>query len=433
VTDRSRWSGLVLYLIGASLVLAASGVHNRLAAGEWVLTTANAGQNVYLGNNALNVSGEYQWLPFVDANPKHEQRDFEREAERRTGRPMSPREVSGFWFGQAWSWIRSQPGDWLRLGWMKLRVYWGAFEVPDNLDYYFYREGAPVLRLPIPGFGLVAPLGLLGALLALGRRGWPRLLLVYLVVYSLSVVSFFVFSRFRMVMMPALFVFAGHGAVELARRFRTARRPGGRRPALTAVGLLLALLCFVNLPVRAIGYSWSYRIASAIGLPTREETTALAHYNLGLVYAARAREEQDAQAWLGRAEQELSRALELDAGRVQFHVELGKVLARQQRNEEAIERYLAAERITPGDYRIAHSLGLLSRRLSDLAGAEEAFRSALRLAPRHAASAVQLGEVLLLMDRPAQAAEAFRRALGVAPNDARARAGLQAALERGGS
>jgi Flp pilus assembly protein TadD len=37
------------------------------------------------------------------------------------------------------------------------------------------------------------------------------------------------------------------------------------------------------------------------------------------------------------------------------------------------------------------------------------------------------------MDRPAQAAEAFRRALGVAPNDARARAGLQAALERGGS
>ena len=72
--------------------------------------------------------------------------------------------------------------------------YWGAYELPDNLDLYLYRESAPMLRLPLPGFGTVAPLGLLGALLALSRRGWPRALLLFVAVYCGSVVAFFVLS-----------------------------------------------------------------------------------------------------------------------------------------------------------------------------------------------------------------------------------------------
>ena len=76
--------------------------------------------------------------------------------------------------------------------WRKTRSFWGAFEIPDSLDYYLYRTTAPVLRLPVPGFGLLAPLGLLGAVLSWRRRGWPRMLIVFTVAYSGTVILFFV-------------------------------------------------------------------------------------------------------------------------------------------------------------------------------------------------------------------------------------------------
>ena len=71
------------------------------------------------------------------------------------------------------AWIRDHPGRWLRLLWVKARNFWGAYEVPDNLDYYLYRGDAPVLRLPLATFGLVAPLALAGAWLLRRRPGWP--------------------------------------------------------------------------------------------------------------------------------------------------------------------------------------------------------------------------------------------------------------------
>jgi tetratricopeptide (TPR) repeat protein len=249
--------------------------------------------------------------------------------------------------------------------------------------------------LPAPGFGLVAPLGLLGMLLAWRRPGWPRLLILFVALYSLSVVSFFVFSRFRMAMMPALFVFAGYAVLELARRarqaFGTQRQLG---PLLRVVALLLVLLALVNLPVRARFDSWSYRLARAVRLPARAETSAQAQFNLGVAYAAAAKEQEEPAPLLLLAEEQLRESLRHESGFATVHIELGKVLARQGRDREAIELYLVAERLEPGNYLIQHALGLLYRREGDLAAAEQRFRRALRLAPGHAPSARRLEEVL---------------------------------------
>lgn len=416
-------------LLGCGLVLGTTAVRNRAVGGEWILTTSNAGQNFFIGNNPYNTTGEYAWLPFVDPDPGDEERDFAREAERRAGKPLSPRQVSAFWFSEAFRWIRAHPGDWLRLTWRKSRNLWGAYEIPDNLDFYLYRASAPVLRLPVPGWGLVAPLGLVGACLAWRRRGWPRLLLLYLASYALSVVLFFVFSRFRTTMAPALFPLAGHAAVELARRGREAWTPPrkGWPAALRAWGLLLLFVGFVNLPVRATADSWSYRLASFAGLPVRLETSATAHYNLGLSYAAEAKDAADPAALLGLAEVELRLALEQGARYAKVYVELGKVLARQGRDREALAVYGQAAVLEPGLYSTHHAMGLLYRRLGDPPSAEQSFRQALRLEPRHVASVVRLGEVLLDQGRPADAAVTFRYALELDHDNRSARAGLERA------
>jgi Flp pilus assembly protein TadD len=143
----------------------------------------------------------------------------------------------------------------------------------------------------------------------------------------------------------------------------------------------------------------------------------------------RAGESDDEVALLERAEAELREAVR-EEPLSRHHVELGKVLARQQRNDEAIASYRQAAELEPVNYRIHHTLGLLYRRVGDLPLAEASFREALRLEPRHVASAVQLGEVLLEEGRASEAADVFRYALQYRPDDRRARDGLAAAEAR---
>ena len=125
--DRRRWSQASALVAGAALVLALPAAHNYVVSGELILSTANAGANFYIGNNPTNESGEYQQLPFVKPNPKYEQQDFRREAERRSGRSgMSDRAISRFWFAESWEWIRSEPTAWLGLMWRKLHCFCGS-------------------------------------------------------------------------------------------------------------------------------------------------------------------------------------------------------------------------------------------------------------------------------------------------------------------
>jgi len=430
LSSRSRRLEAAALLLGAVAVLVLPAAHNYHVGGQFILTTANAGQNFFIGNNPSNNTGEYQQLSFVDPNPKYEQRDFEREAERRTGTDLSDSEISRYWFAESGDWIRSDPLAWMKLLWSKVRAFWGAYEIPDSLDYYLYAEYAPLLRLPLPGFGLLAPLALLGALLSVRRRGWPRLLILFTLVYTATVVLFFVFSRFRMVTAPALYVFAAYAAVRLVQVWRDAVAERRFRVPLIATALLLFFFVFVNLPVRAVSHSLGFRLARSLGLPVIEETTANGRFNIAVVYAAVAKEADDPEEWLRRAEDELNIAIELDPRIKKFRVELAKVLARQERNDEALEAYRRAEDLDPTDYRIHHGTGLLQRREGRLREAEEAFRRSLLLQSRYAPSAIQLGEVLLELGENDEAARAFAHALRLRPDDPAAQAGLRAAGER---
>ena len=375
-----------LFLAGAAIVLAASAARNRRVSGEWILTTTQAGQNFYLGNNPANVEGECDPPPFLRTNPKYEEADFAREALRRTGLAMTPAERSRFWFGEGLAWIRAHPADWLRLTWRKLRNFWGAYEIPDNIDLYVYREWAPLLRLPLPGFGTVAPLALLGVALGLRRGGWPRALLVFLGVYAAAVVLFFVLSRYRLAAMPALFAFAALAVVELGRRVREAL---GERARIARLLLPagLGVLCFavVNVPVRRPAGDPLFRLAAAIGLPTRAASVANEHFNLGVVYAR--------EGDLVRAEAELRRALAEEPGRATIEVELGKVLARAGRTSEAIAAFERAAELEPWQPLIFHTLGILHRRAGDLDAAESAFSEALRLDPGRAETRRELDDL----------------------------------------
>ncbi|TMA68990.1 MAG: hypothetical protein E6J69_06645, partial [Deltaproteobacteria bacterium] len=151
-------------------------------------------------------------------NPHFEEADFRAAAEAQAGRSLAPREVSRFWFAQAFQHMREHPAFAARAMFCKLVLFWNDFEISDNQDQYLLERDSWVLRLPLLGFGGIAPLALLGVIAT--RRREARLLCGFVLLYCGSVVAFFIFSRYRIQVVPALLPLAAVGAAELVARIR---------------------------------------------------------------------------------------------------------------------------------------------------------------------------------------------------------------------
>jgi len=121
---------------------------------------------------------------------------------------------------------------------LKFMNLWHWYEVPNNLNFYYFREHAPALGQMLVSFLVVGPLGVLGFLLMSRRpgRSWP--LLVSVVTTIATVVLFGNCSRYRIVMVPALMVMGGYALGEM---LSWLARGHWRRLALGSSFLLLLL------------------------------------------------------------------------------------------------------------------------------------------------------------------------------------------------
>src|SRR5256885_14970668 len=77
-------------------------------------------------------------------------------------------------------------------------------EIPNVMSFDFYRTRFAALRLFPAGFWLVGPFGLQAAFMSLRRRKEPHLLRASLVLYTVSLLPFFVCDRFRLPVVPIL-------------------------------------------------------------------------------------------------------------------------------------------------------------------------------------------------------------------------------------
>jgi hypothetical protein len=184
---------------------------------ELILTTYQSGANFYIGNGP-GATGTYRAPEFVEANPAREAEDFESEAWRRSGRPLSPAQVSRFWLVEGLAGWRESPGGSSRLLLTKLGLLMHDFEVPDNQDIEFVRVvAAPRLAWGFLSFGGLAPCAILG-LARRDRSPFWWLLMSATILGFCSTAAFFVVGRYRIPWTPGLALLAGAGLVDLARR-----------------------------------------------------------------------------------------------------------------------------------------------------------------------------------------------------------------------
>ncbi|MFI5216402.1 MAG: glycosyltransferase family 39 protein [Candidatus Limnocylindria bacterium] len=159
------------FLLGLALVLAPVVWRNAKVGGEFVLTTAQAGPNFYIGNGP-EANGIYVPLLPGRGDPLYERADAVALAEAARGRKLTAQQVSRYWFERSFEHIRSHTGQWLSLLLRKLRLLLNWYEIPDAEDLYFFEGSSSLLRGlgRLLHFGVLLPLAAAGVALE-GRAG----------------------------------------------------------------------------------------------------------------------------------------------------------------------------------------------------------------------------------------------------------------------
>lgn len=205
---RSLGALAAAWLLGFGLMPGLSMFHNHAVSDGLVLTTAQGGTNFYLANFKGNPWGTSVDPPFSRRIPGQELADFKAEAERREGRSFTDAEVSDYWFKEALREMRDDPKPAALRVLRKFLILTNRHELTPNLSYDFFSTHYSILlKLPLPAFWLAGPLGIAGLILGLRRRE-GRLLALYILSYSASLLVFYSYGRFRHPLVPALLVFA---------------------------------------------------------------------------------------------------------------------------------------------------------------------------------------------------------------------------------
>jgi hypothetical protein len=161
---------------------------------------------------------------------------------------------------------RHSPVTFAELMGRKLKMLFHDYELPNNKNFLYYREHAPVLRIGFVGFGLILSLALFGLHAAWKRETRPWLLFATILTAAAPMLIFYVLARFRAPLTAALIPFAALGAVTLADWIRERRW----KPAAIAGGLVLvtAIILFRPLPghmrpIRSADYRVAFRTFGA--------------------------------------------------------------------------------------------------------------------------------------------------------------------------
>ena len=422
-------------LAGLAIVLLPVAARNKLVSGEFHLTTSQFGPNFYIGNNET-ASGIYQPLRFGHGDPRYERQDATELAELATGRTLTPAEVSRYWTGRAFEYIRTQPRDWLELMGRKVMLAWNASEVADTEDQLSYADWSTVLRMTgrFWHFGILAPLAVFGIWVTWPRRAELGLLYLMPAAYVLALVAFAVMARYRYPLVPFLILFAAAGVAH-------AGRQAPPRRLVSGLAATVVFAVFANWPMYSMAEMRGIteanvatelqaqgRLDEAIALYraalARDPNDALTYSNLGTALAA--------SGQLDEAVVQYRRALELAPNDADSHYNLGNALMAQGRTADAADRFREALRIEPGLPEAHLNLGNALAALGLIEEAAAHYRQAIALRPDGVEAVNNLGLLLGAQGRLDEAIALFRRALSSDPGFADAHMNLASALDQAG-
>ncbi len=434
--ERSGYSGAFavgIFGLGVALALAPVTLRNRVVGHDWVLSTYQGGPNFYIGNNP-QANGIYSALKESREGPPWEEEDAVSLAEQAQGHKLKSSEVSSYWFHRAIGFIREHPQSFVKLVWTKLTLLWNAQEVPDYIDITEAAQEYGILNLPGFSFSVVGPLGLLGFVLLLLKRRWDpatSLLAVYVGGAVLSATLFYVFARYRMVLIPFVILLAAFAMDSLWDQ--TARREWSSTGC--ALAALAAMAVWVNVAwVRPYTQGVTYQteatlyseagdfehavtairraIAASPTQPSPRLFLAKTYQRLGNKEAAIQAYEQTLDVITRRNDPSL------ESLRREARMALSLLYAQKGDKGRAGAILREESATTPDSFEALVALGNGFQRAGQMQAAEEKYRKALGIQPRNPVVLNNLANLLRDQGNFDEAEALYERALAEAPNNA---------------
>jgi tetratricopeptide (TPR) repeat protein len=384
-----RKAGLFLAMLLLALLPAT--LMNAFSCHCFVPINYTDGFNLYLGHFPDADGVSYRFPAGIASGPEQEERDTTALASRAEGRTLSPAEVSAYWRQQAWMAIQANPWHEVTLAKNKLLGLIRQTETFDNYDLAFLQATFPtLLNAPLATFALTAFLAPIGAFLAFRRRSRTvKALLSFAGFYALSLILFYVTTRYRQPLLLFLFPLAGAALPELIRALR-ANAIERFAPAL-ALGLVFGGLSF-----------WPS--------PPQDDLTA---YDWGMLAMVEVEQKHDVAAL-----QAVQKALAHDpltAGGTTF-IKGSIALERLGRPDDAKRLLRQGATFYPNDAALFYEQGRIDAATGDLAEADRAFAKAIAINPAYLLASYARALLLMRNERWNEAAELVQRALTIDPN-----------------
>ncbi|MBI5058177.1 tetratricopeptide repeat protein [candidate division KSB1 bacterium] len=340
---------LGVWLVGLALPIVPVTAANYVRGHEFVLIATQGGVNLWIGNNPES-TGILSVLPGYGST--WTMQDAELQAERETGRQLRSGELSDFYADKAWRFLLSHPWDSFRFMIHKTALFCNRFEISNNKHILHFSALSPWLPwLIYLNFGVLVPLSLLGGWVT-RREAGTRLLVGMVAAYAVSVILFFVTSRFRLPAVPWLCWLSGIGVAWSVSVIR-----GGRTRRLLPLTLLIpgCALAYLNLwQLREAPEGWARSMEGNAYLKLNQLDSARVCFSDGLRDG-----EQPARDALN----------------------LGVVFYRKQRLDSARYWYETSLRYDPHNPQAWNNLGTVQEMLGDTAGAFASYRRAIQERP----------------------------------------------------
>ncbi len=319
---RGDWRRPLLLLAGTILIIAPISIRNHRVSGDPVVLSYQGGLNLWIGNHP-DADGMSAVLPGFSSWRND---DVEALLAGELGRNPGPSEQDAWFRAKALKSMGENPGAMIRLLAKKTWLFLQGYEIRNNRDLYDLRTRSAILGLPLPDFGLVLPLALLGVWVAGRRRRELAPVLWFAATSAAAVILFFVCARYRLAAWPALLVLAGIGGAGLIEP----GIPGRSRIVRAAVLITLVLAARID----------------PIGV--RSPDPAQPRYQVGNVHARLGH-------W-SEAEAEFVNALQISPGFSEARHHLGALYLRRGRPADALPHLRQAVDGMPRSFRARRSL-----------------------------------------------------------------------------
>ena len=349
---------VMITTLGLCLSMGPFALRNYVIAGEFALTTHQAGFILYMSHSGKSI-------PFASTIPTEQQTQFEIEASRRAGRKLSGGESSAYWMREVAQAATQDPGAFVsRLGGKTLRLF-NQFEGSAQYSIEFVSQSASFLKLPFLGLSVILPLGIAGMAINAARSRPALCVTVLFIAYAATLIVFFTSDRLRLPLLVLLIPFAVIGVNDVISWVRA------RSFMMTGIYTTLVLVFVVVefLPVGSRDKSAHYNYYAQFSMRQGLEDEAIRNWELSanlnqrysdfarLALASRYLSKNQAQ----KAMSYLEAIPDTSLAAAPKYETLGLVLSSQGRTRQAIAAYKQSLAINPGRKGPRQKLELLLR------------------------------------------------------------------------